>query len=200
MTKFLLATHNQDKVKEIEKIFRKEFGESVEFVGGIDPGEVIEDGDSIEENSMIKANAWLDVNPDCIVLSDDTGLFIDALGGAPGKDASIWAGENATYIDNCLKALTELADNENRSAQFITCATAVRSNSPSIVAKGKVDGLISKELKGEDGFGYDPVFIPGNDDQGISYAEMSIEEKNMISHRAKAFRALAMGIKSADWL
>ncbi len=199
MPKFLLATHNLDKVKEIEAIFKDALGEDIEFVSGIDPGEVIEDGDTIEENSMIKANAWLDINPDCIVLSDDTGLFIDALDGAPGKDASIYAGQNATYQENCIKLLNEMKGKENRKARFSTCATAVRVNSLSIVSVGSIEGHISHELDGADGFGYDPVFIPGPDIAGASFAQMTPAQKNMVSHRAKAFRSLARGVKEAGW-
>lgn len=199
MPKFLLATHNLDKVKEIEVIFRDALGDDIEFVPGIDPGEVIEDGDTIEENSMIKANAWLDVNPDCIVLSDDTGLFVDALDGAPGKDASIYAGEDATYQDNCIKLLDDLKGKENRAARFSTCATAVRVNSLSIVSVGSIEGFISYDSFGDDGFGYDPIFIPGPDISGASFAQMTTAQKNMVSHRAKAFRALARGVKEAGW-
>jgi len=199
MAKFLLATHNLDKVKEIEIIFREALGKDIEFVSGIDPGEVIEDGDSIEENSMIKATAWLEVNPDCVVLSDDTGLFVDALNGAPGKDASIYAGEGVTYMDNCNKLLNEMKDKETRTARFSTCATAVRANSPSIISVGTIEGLIAMEVSGEDGFGYDPVFIPGADIEGATFAQMSAGAKNMVSHRAKAFRALARGVKEARW-
>ena len=199
MTRFLLATHNPDKVKEIEAIFRDAIGDEVEFVSGIDPGEVIEDGDTIEENSMIKATAWLDVNPDCIVLSDDTGFFVDGLDGKPGIFASRYAGENATYSDNCNKVMSELGDNENRKAHFSTCATAVRLDSPSIVSVGKIEGLIIDKDRGLSGFGYDPIFIPSDDPESATFAEMGIGAKNMISHRARAFRALAMGIKDAGW-
>ncbi len=199
MSRFLLATHNPDKVKEIESIFRDALGDDIEFVVGIDPGDVEEDGDTIEENSMIKATAWLEVNPDCVVLSDDTGFFVEALDGAPGIYAARYAGENATYADNCNKVLRELGESTNRRARFSTCATAVRSDSPSIVSTGSVEGLIVKEDRGLDGFGYDPIFIPSDDEDGETFAEMGINVKNMISHRARAFRALAMGIKNAGW-
>lgn len=198
-SKFLLATHNPNKVQEIEVIFRQALVEEIEFVAGIDPGDVVEDGDTIEENSMIKANAWLEVNPDCIVLSDDTGLFVDALDGAPGKDAAIFAGEGVTYQQNCEKLLLDMRGRTDRKAHFSTCATAVRLNSPSVISVGTVDGLIALEKCGQDGFGYDPVFIPGEDIKGSSFAQMSAGAKNMISHRAKAFRALSMGIKNAGW-
>lgn len=199
MSKFLLATHNPDKVVEIEAIFREALGDDIEFVSGIDPGDVEEDGDTIEENSMIKAQAWLAVNSDCIVLSDDTGFYVDALGGEPGIFAARFAGKDATYQDNCNKVLKELGDNKNRKAYFATCATAVRADSPSIVSVGKVDGLIAKKDSGLGGFGYDPIFIPSDDPDGQTFAEMGIKVKNMISHRSRAFRALAMGIKDAGW-
>lgn len=199
MSKFLLATHNQDKVTEIEAIFREALGDDIEFVSGIDPGEIVEDGDTIEENSMIKAQAWLTVNPECIVLSDDTGFYVEALGGKPGIYASRYAGENATYKDNYDKVLAELNDDLNRNAYFSTCATAVKADSPSIVAVGKVEGLIAKKDNGVGGFGYDPIFIPSNDPDGQTFADMDIKYKNMISHRSRAFRALAMGIKDAGW-
>lgn len=199
MSKFLLATHNSDKVKEIEAIFRDALGSEISFVSGIDPGDVIEDGDTIEENSMIKANAWLEMNPDCIVLSDDTGFFVSGLGDEPGVLAARYAGENATYSDNCKKVLQLLGDNEDRRARFATCATAVRVDSPAIVSTGTVNGIVIRTPRGIDGFGYDPIFIPSDDEDGITFAEMTLVQKNMISHRAKAFRALAMGIKDAGW-
>ena len=199
MSRFLLATHNPDKVKEIESIFRDALGDDIEFVVGIDPGDVKEDGDTIEENSMIKATAWLEVNPDCVVLSDDTGFFVEALDGAPGIYAARYAGENATYADNCNKVMRELGDSTNRRAHFSTCATAVSLDSPSIVSIGSIEGLVVKEARGLDGFGYDPIFIPSDDEDGETFAQMGINVKNMISHRARAFRALAMGIKDAGW-
>lgn len=198
MSKFLLATHNQDKVKEIESIFREAL-DDVEFVSGIDPGEVVEDGDTIEENAMIKANAWLEVNPDCIVLSDDTGFYVDGLNGEPGVFAARYAGENATYEDNCEKVLNELGNNQDRNATFSTCAIAVRANSVSIISTGSVSGLVVIQPRGSSGFGYDPIFIPSDNPDDLTYAEIGIESKNMISHRAKAFRALAMGINNAQW-
>ncbi|MFN8015394.1 MAG: RdgB/HAM1 family non-canonical purine NTP pyrophosphatase [Acidimicrobiia bacterium] len=198
MTKILIASHNKDKIKEIQAIFVDTLND-IEFVDGIDPGEVEEDGDTIEENSMIKANAWLDVNPDCVVISDDTGLYIEALNGDPGVFAARYAGEGCSYQDNCDKVMENMQDIENRKAKFSTCATAVRADSPSIVAIGNVEGLIAKKQSGASGFGYDPVFIPSQDEDGPTYADMSIGAKNMISHRSKAFRALAIGIRDAKW-
>lgn len=201
MQRYLLATHNLDKVVEIEAIFREALGDDIEFVPGIDPGEVIEDGDTIEENAMIKANAWLDINSDCIVLADDTGLFVDALDGAPGIFAARFAGDEATYSDNCAKLLNELdgIEQEKRTAKFSTAAVAVRAGDISLVSVGNVDGIITTENRGTDGFGYDPVFMPTDHDNDKTFAELGVKVKNMISHRARAFRALAMGIKDAQW-
>lgn len=197
--KVLIATHNSDKVYEIKKIFRDCIGEPLEFVSGIDPGEVIEDGDTLEENAMIKANAWLDINQDCVVVSDDTGFFVDALNGEPGINAAIYAGDHASYTDNVDKIMKELGDNKNRKAHFTTCAIAVKAASPSIIATGTIEGLIAKDIHDGGKFGYDPIFIPSDDKDGQTFSELGIEVKNMISHRAKAFRALAMGIKNAGW-
>jgi XTP/dITP diphosphohydrolase len=202
MTSFLLASHNRDKIAEIESIFRSELGDDIEFVSGIDPGEVVEDGDTIEENARIKAYAWLEYNPDSIILADDTGLFVDALDGAPGIFAARYAGENATYADNCTKLLQELkdVDDADRTARFSTCAIAIKKDANDIVSMGHVDGLITNEPRGESGFGYDPVFIPSDYGNEQTFSELGNNVKNMISHRARAFRALATGVKNASWL
>ena len=195
----LIATHNPDKISEIEKIFRDSIGEDIEFVKGIDPGDVVEDGDTLEENAMIKANAWLDINQDCIVVSDDTGFFVDALNGEPGINAAIYAGDHASYTDNVDKVMRELGDNKNRKAHFTTCAIAVMAGSASIVANGTIEGLIAKTIHDGGKFGYDPIFIPSDDEDGQTFSDLGVNVKNMISHRAKAFRALAIGIKNAGW-
>jgi XTP/dITP diphosphohydrolase len=201
MTRFLLASHNADKVKEIEAIFRAELGD-VEFISGIDPGEVIEDGDTIEENARIKAYAWQEMNPDLVILADDTGLFVDALEGAPGIYAARYAGEDVTYRDNCNKLLRELdgVEEEKRTARFSTCAIAIKMQENDIVAFGHVDGIIASEFRGTDGFGYDPLFIPTDYGNDKTFAELGVSVKNTMSHRARAFRTLAIGIKEAQWL
>lgn len=202
MTKFLLASHNKDKIVEIEAIFTAELGDNVEFVAGIDPGEVIEDGDTIEENARIKAYAWLEYNPDCIVLADDTGLFVDALEGRPGIYSARYAGEDATYDDNCTKLLEELngVEEQKRTARFSTCAIAIRLEHNDIVSLGHVDGLVAADKRGDAGFGYDPIFIPSDYANDKTFAELGNSVKNMISHRARAFRALALGVKNESWL
>ncbi|MBP9116195.1 MAG: non-canonical purine NTP pyrophosphatase [Acidimicrobiia bacterium] len=196
MYKFVLATHNDNKRAEIEEIFRKNFTGDFIFVPGVDPGEVIEDGETIEENARIKAHAWLSVNPDCIAIADDTGLFVDAIEGRPGIWAARYAGENATYDDNCNKLLEELSSvsKENRTARFSTCAIAAGKNINDVVAIGNIEGIISSEKTGDSGFGYDPIFIPTDYGNDKTYSQLGNEYKNSYSHRSKAFRSLVMGI------
>jgi XTP/dITP diphosphohydrolase len=197
MQKFLLASHNEDKRKEIEAIFEKNYIGEYIFVDGVDPGEVIEDGETIEENARIKAHAWLQINPDCICISDDTGLFVEALGGKPGIHAARYAGEDATYDDNCNKMLKELEgiELEKRKAKFSTCAIAAGSNINDLITIGNCDGIISLDkFVGGSNFGYDPIFIPTDYENEKTFSELGTEYKNAFSHRAKAFRALAMGL------
>lgn len=197
--RILIASHNPDKKSEIEKIISDTLNGAIEFVDGIDPGQVIEDGNTLEENAMLKANAWLDANSDCIVISDDTGFFVDALNGAPGIHASRYAGTDASYLDNVEKMMAELKNIENRKAHFSTCAIALRSGSASIIATGTIFGLVATTIHSGSGFGYDPIFIPSDDEDGLTFSEMSDAAKNTISHRAKAFRTLALGIKNENW-
>lgn len=197
MQKFLLASHNEDKRIEIEKIFDKNFDGDYVFVDGVDPGEVLEDGDTIEENARIKAHAWLGVNPDCICIADDTGLFVDALDGQPGIHAARYAGENVSYEDNCNKMLIELEGVElsSRTARFSTCAIAAGLNINDVIALGNCEGVIAEQkFIGGSGFGYDPIFIPTDYANEKTFSELGVAYKNSYSHRAKAFRTLAMGL------
>jgi XTP/dITP diphosphohydrolase len=131
-------------------------------------------------------------------IADDTGLSVDALDGAPGVYSARYSGEHATYADNVAKLLSELArvsaeTAEDRSASFVTVAVAYFPDGTSIVAEGVVDGHIASQAVGTGGFGYDPVFIPEAGD-GRTFAEMTASEKHSLSHRGKAFRALAVGL------
>jgi XTP/dITP diphosphohydrolase len=126
-------------------------------------------------------------------LADDTGLEVDALGGAPGVFTARFAGEDATYADNVTKlldALADLAEPEERMARFRTVALARFPDGREVVAAGWVDGTIALERRGEHGFGYDPVFEPV-EGEGRTFAELTSDEKNGISHRARALRTLA---------
>ena len=157
--------------------------------------EIEETGTTLEQNSAIKAEAvyqWLHdkiVNGQIVnifgVFADDTGLEIDALGGKPGVYTARWAGEPAA---NRKKALAELADKEDRSAQFRTVITLIKMTGERLTVSGVVRGRIATEEYGQGGFGYDPVFIPQGYDK--TFGELPAEVKNSISHRARAIAAL----------
>lgn len=151
-----------------------------------DVSDVVEDGDTCEANAIKKARAVSEATG-LLAVADDTGLEVDALGGRPGVFAARYAGPKATYEDNWKKLLREMAGvpRNRRTAHFVTVA-AVASPSESVeVTTGRLDGLITEEPAGARGFGYDPVFyVP---ELGKTLAQLSGEEKNRISHRAKAF-------------
>jgi len=126
-------------------------------------------------------------------IADDTGLEVDSLGGAPGVRSARFAGENASYVDNVMKlldALSDLPEPEERIARFRTVALARFPDGSEVVADGAVEGAITLGPRGDNGFGYDPVFVPYEGD-GRTFGEMSADEKHAISHRGRAFRALA---------
>jgi XTP/dITP diphosphohydrolase len=152
----------------------------------------VEDADTLEANARLKAVA-VSEGADAAAVADDTGLEVDALGGAPGVLSARFAGEGATYADNVLKlldALVELPEMDQRTAQFRTVALVRFPDGREITASGSVSGIITPGPRGTGGFGYDQVFQPDEGD-GRTFAEMSAEEKHAISHRGRAFRALA---------
>jgi len=146
-------------------------------------------GESLEDNARLKARAVLEATGSAAI-ADDTGLEVVALGGAPGVRSARFAGERATYADNVAKLLSCLEGVEDRRACFRTVALAVLADGTELVAEGRVEGTIATEPRGEGGFGYDPVFVP-LEGGGLSFAEMPLADKNRISHRGRAFRALA---------
>ncbi|HEX6439324.1 MAG TPA: XTP/dITP diphosphatase [Candidatus Binatia bacterium] len=151
-----------------------------------DVPDVIEDGETCEANAVKKARAVAEATG-LLAVADDTGLEVDALGGRPGVYAARYAGPQATYEDNCRKLLKELAGvpRDRRTARFVTVAAVAEPSEKVQVTTGRLDGLITEAQAGEQGFGYDPVFyVP---DLGKTLAELSTEQKNRISHRAKAF-------------
>jgi XTP/dITP diphosphohydrolase len=123
-------------------------------------------------------------------ISDDTGLEVDALDGAPGVYSARYAGEGASYTDNVDKLLDALGERADRSARFATVAMARWPDGREIAVRGEVEGEIARVARGRSGFGYDPVFVPTEGD-GRTFAEMSPAEKHALSHRGRAFRALA---------
>ncbi len=218
---FVLATGNADKAREISEILARESAEPLVVVplgacegadayllapavaitaveGALrvldEPPDVEETGATIEENARIKATGW------CRALglpaiADDTGLEVDALGGEPGVRSARYAGDAATYADNVAKIVAEMAgvEPERRKCRFATVALACFPDGSEVISLGTVEGVIAEEPRGDQGFGYDPVFVPAEGD-GRTFAEMSPEEKNAISHRGRAFRALAASL------
>jgi XTP/dITP diphosphohydrolase len=132
-----------------------------------------------------------------LAIADDTGLEVDALGGAPGVYSARYAGEHATYEDNVGKLLRELGSVPARGARFATVAIARRADGTETIRRGEVEGRIGAEPKGEAGFGYDPVFIP-DEGGGRTFAEMDPAEKHAISHRGRAFRLLAAALTDEE--
>jgi XTP/dITP diphosphohydrolase len=190
----VLATHNRHKTKEL-----------IQLLGGLgitirtldefpEAPEVVEDGESCEANAVKKARAIAE-HTGLPAVADDTGLEVDALGGRPGIYAARYAGEGATYEDNCRKLLRELlgVPREQRTARFLTVAALALPSDGIRVVQGTLDGFIAEEASGTAGFGYDPVFlIP---ELGMTLAQLSADQKNRISHRAKAFTKMREIVK-----
>ena len=152
--------------------------------------DVVEDADTLEGNARLKATAVRSATG-CAAVADDTGLEVDALGGAPGIFSARYAGEDATDEDNVSKLLKEMLEvtGEGRSARFRTIALIAWEDGAETIAEGVVEGIIAATPSGIGGFGYDSVFIPTYGG-GKTFAEMDDKEKNAISHRGAAFRAL----------
>jgi XTP/dITP diphosphohydrolase len=198
--KLVLATANPDKAAEIRAVLH-DAGLDVELVPR--PGDVPdvdETGSTLEDNARLKAVA-LCAATGLPAVADDTGLEVDALGGAPGVRSARYAGDGVTYADNVAKLLRELAGVEagDRTARFSTVALARWPDGREVAAIGEVEGVIVPEPRGGGGFGYDPVFLPAEGD-GRTFAEMSPAEKHRISHRGRAFRTLADGLKVVEAL
>lgn len=180
----ILSTDNRDKAAELEQILsdlpfrirtKKEAGIRVE---------VDENGRNLEENALLKARAVKEFAEDAWVLADDTGLFVEALDGAPGIHAARYAGDHCSYDDNCSKMLEQMQGKTDRRAYFETCAALIAPDGTAHIFFGRVDGTIGTERKGSRGFGYDALFIPEGYTE--SFAEMDEAVKNSISHRKRA--------------
>jgi XTP/dITP diphosphohydrolase len=182
----VLATRNRHKGEELAALLGG-LGITIHTLDEFpDAPDVVEDGDTCEANAIKKARA-IAAFTGLPAVADDTGLEVDALGGRPGIYAARYAGENATYKDNCQKLLRELRGipRERRAARFLTVAAIALPSGDIRVAQGTLDGVIVEQASGTLGFGYDPVFfIP---ELGKTLAQLSADHKNTISHRAKAF-------------
>ena len=185
--KVVLASANADKARELAALLA---GFDV-VPRPADLPDVVEDADTLEGNARLKAVAVAEATG-ALAVADDTGLEVDALGGRPGIYAARYAGPGATYADNVAKLLAELTGvpAPARTARFRTVALARFPDGREIVAEGWVEGTIAEGAAGDDGFGYDPVFVPAGGD-GRTFAQMTREEKAAVSHRGRALRALA---------
>jgi len=189
----VMASANPDKAAEIAAILGAVPGIRLHPRPAHVP-DVDETGDTLVENARLKAVALMEVTGMAAV-SDDTGLEIDALGGEPGVYSARYSGEHATYADNLAKVVAELervgaTSPEQRAATFRTVALVAYPGGGEVWAEGTVAGIIAPEPIGDAGFGYDPVFVPDGCG-GRTFAQMTAAEKHRISHRGRAFRALA---------
>lgn len=188
--RIVAATKNRHKIEEIQAI-AGEFG--MEVVSRADAGvpdiDVVEDGDTFEENSEKKAREIMELCGE-ITIADDSGLAVDALGGAPGVISARFAGEDGNDLKNNEKLLSLLADvpRSQRTARFVSVITMVYPDGGKIVARGECEGHIIYQPKGSNGFGYDPLFVPDGYDR--TFAELSAADKNKISHRGIALQNL----------
>ncbi len=188
--KLIFATGNENKMREIREILD---GKGYEILSMKEAGidiDVVEDGKTFSENALIKARAICKASGE-LVLADDSGLEIDALGGEPGIYSARYMGHDTSYVEknNNLISRLEGVPDEKRTARFVCAMAAVFPNGREEVVVGTMEGRIGYEIAGENGFGYDPIFyLP---EYGKTSAEISPEEKNAISHRGKALRAIA---------
>ncbi len=193
MREIVLSTDNINKLREIREILEdldiKIYGKS--DIEGLD-FEVIEDGDTLYDNALKKASAMAE-RVDHAVLADDTGLFVKALNGEPGVHSARYASEHDDK-KNREKLLNNLKDKEDRSAYFKTEIILIDEDKNIITIEGVCPGKISLEERGDNGFGYDSIFIPDGFDK--TFAEMSHEEKNQISHRSRALKNLRYKISN----
>ncbi|HCT65351.1 MAG TPA: non-canonical purine NTP pyrophosphatase [Lachnospiraceae bacterium] len=192
--KIIFATKNAGKVKEVKLMLEELDAEVVTMTeAGIDI-DVDEDGKTFEENAIKKAKEIMQASG-CITLSDDSGLEIDYLNKQPGVHSARFMGENTSYdIKNqrILEMLHGVPD-EKRTARFVSVIAAAFPDGRIVTTTGTIEGMIAHEAKGGNGFGYDPIFyVP---QFGINTAEMDIEQKNKISHRGKALRAMKERLK-----
>lgn len=187
MTTFVLATANPHKTEEMRAVLGPLGIELSDRPTGVP--DVDETGDTLEENALLKARALVAATGRAAI-ADDTGLFVEALGGRPGVRSARYAGEAATYDDNVTKLLAELEDvREPRTAKFVTVIAVAYPDATAFCVEGELKGVITTSRTGDQGFGYDPVFMP-DDAGGRTLAQLTVREKNDLSHRGRALRAL----------
>ncbi len=193
--KVIAATKNKGKIKEMREILSPL---GIEIVSQREAGidiDAEESGDTFMKNALIKARAVAMIS-DSPVLADDSGLCVDCLGGAPGVRSARYAGEGASDGDKINKLLREIGGNENRNAKFVTAAAFIFPDGKEVTAQGEVKGHITREPRGNNGFGYDPVFF--SEELGKTFAESGDEEKNAVSHRNRALKNLYEKLKNME--
>ena len=196
--KLLIASNNAHKVREIKEILAGHFDEMVTMrEAGLDI-DVVEDGKTFRENAVKKATEILEKSGFDATLADDTGLCVDALGGAPGVYSARYAGEaHDTAANNALlmENMKDVPDGE-RTCRFTCCVALARRGRPVLVVEGKAEGLLLRAPVGENGFGYDPYFF--YPPLGKSFAELTAQEKNNVSHRRAALDALRKALDAEN--
>ena len=187
MIELVCASANPDKVAEMAEVLA---GAAVLLPRPETMGDVAEDADDLTGNARLKAQAVCRFSG-AAALADDTGLEVDALGGAPGVHSARYAGDDASYADNLARLMHELRDVPpgQRTARFRSVVMVCFPDGTEVAAEGVVEGVISTEARGAGGFGYDPVFAPVEGD-GRTFSEMGPAAKNAMSHRGRALRAL----------
>lgn len=192
--RIVFATGNKDKMKEIRMIMEDLKLPILSMKEAGVEKEIIEDGTTFQENALIKAKAIAELLPDDIVMADDSGLEIDYLNKEPGIYSARYMGEHTSYDikNNHILERLKGVPKEQRTARFVCAVAAVFPGGKSIAVNGTMEGRIADRIAGENGFGYDPIFWL--DDYGCTSAEISPEEKNSLSHRGKALRAVRQQI------
>ena len=191
MKKIIIATHNKGKLKEFEQIFKGRFEVCSLPYNGFD-GEAEERGETFYENALLKAK-YVYENTGELTIADDSGLCVSALGGAPGVYSARYGGENATQKDKNKMIIDALSLKEDRSAKFVCALVLYGENGVIATGMGEVGGFILFNEEGNGGFGYDPIFYCN--ELGKSFGVATENEKNSVSHRARAIQNLLMNIK-----
>ena len=189
--KIIFATGNENKMREIREIYSDLDYEILSMKEANVDIDIVEDGKSFEENALIKAKAVASAyDGEAIVFADDSGLEVDYLGGEPGIYSARYMGEDTSYDIKMKAIIDRLAGvpKEDRTARFVCAIAAVFPDGREVVKRGTVEGFIIDEIRGENGFGYDPFFYV--DEYGCTTAEMTPEQKNAISHRGNALRMM----------
>lgn len=204
MTDLIIASNNKKKITEIKKIIEKlDLDINVITLAEIKnmPKDIKETGTSFLENAKIKAHEILKLNPKAIVLADDSGLEVDFLDGKPGVYSARYASSKDDFSSdhddeaNLRKVLFEMQGvaSQDRTANFKTVIVVVKEGKQDLVSVGTVDGIIAEEKRGDNGFGYDPIFIEKESQK--TFAEMNPDQKNQVSHRGRALQKLARSLK-----